>query len=183
MELLCTGDPKTSLNVAPERYSNVARFFNGINNSVAGSKRKQQNIRTMRCQVDGQATVLLYTSKAVRKGEQLRFDYNEGLKNLYPTDHFLWINQINELIANWFTHIRLTPSPSSSACGAGPSVAQWAVSPKPDSAFSVACWAVPTESTPRWGWHQTWRCSSVLGWSAPTCKTSYLQRPSWSHSP
>lgn len=89
MELLCTGDPKTSLNVAPERYSNVARFFNGINNSVAGSKRKQQNIRTMRCQVDGQATVLLYTSKAVRKGEQLRFDYNEGLKNLYPTDHFL----------------------------------------------------------------------------------------------
>lgn len=32
MELLCTGDKSTSLNVVPVQYANVARFFSGINN-------------------------------------------------------------------------------------------------------------------------------------------------------
>jgi hypothetical protein len=49
MELLSTDNPKTTLNVVPDKYANVARFFNGINNSNIGSKIKQQNIRTMRC--------------------------------------------------------------------------------------------------------------------------------------
>lgn len=49
MELLATGDPMTSLNVVPENYSNIARFFNGINNSVRNSKTLHQNVRTMRC--------------------------------------------------------------------------------------------------------------------------------------
>ncbi len=40
MELLCTGDPATSLNVVPSLYANVARFFSGINNSLADSKIK-----------------------------------------------------------------------------------------------------------------------------------------------
>jgi len=33
MELLCTDDPKVTLNVVPEKFANIARFFNGINNS------------------------------------------------------------------------------------------------------------------------------------------------------
>jgi len=88
-ELLCSGDPKTSLVVAPNKYSNVARFFNGINNSEKDSKKLKQNIRSMRCQVDGRVTVLLYTSKSVKKGESLRFDYNEAGKMMYPTDCFV----------------------------------------------------------------------------------------------
>lgn len=40
MELLSTNDPKTTLNVVPDQFSNVARFFNGINNHVLGSKQK-----------------------------------------------------------------------------------------------------------------------------------------------
>lgn len=43
----------------------------------------------MRCQVDGKATVLLYTQRAVKKGESLRFDYNEAGKDLYPTQNFV----------------------------------------------------------------------------------------------
>ena len=63
-----------SLVVVPYDFANAARFFNGINNSDKDSKRKKQNIRTMRCQVDGKATVLLYTKRNVKAGEVLMFD-------------------------------------------------------------------------------------------------------------
>ena len=41
-------DPKLSLVVIPAKFANVARFFNGINNSEKGSKQLKQNLRTMR---------------------------------------------------------------------------------------------------------------------------------------
>lgn len=40
MELLNTGDSETSLSIMPEKYSNVGRFFNGINNKKKGSKKR-----------------------------------------------------------------------------------------------------------------------------------------------
>ena len=89
MELLCTGNPSSSLVVVPYEHANVARFFNGINNSVKNSKRTRQNVRTIRCQVNGQATVLLFTKRLVKKGEILMYDYNEAGKDLYPTGHFI----------------------------------------------------------------------------------------------
>ena len=89
MELLCTDSLATSLNIEPEKFANVARFFSGINNSIPTSKTKQQNRRSMRCQIDGKATVLLYTTKRVKKGEALRFDYNEAGKDMYPTENFV----------------------------------------------------------------------------------------------
>ena len=33
MELLSTGDADTTLMIRPEKFSNIGRFFNGINNS------------------------------------------------------------------------------------------------------------------------------------------------------
>ena len=90
MELLTVPNRRTeSLVVVPYSFANVARFFNGINNSEKDSKRKKQNVRTMRCQVDGKATVLLFTKRAVKAGEVLMFDYNEAGKGLYPTEHFV----------------------------------------------------------------------------------------------
>ena len=80
MELLSTENPKTSLVVVPYTHANIARFFNGINNSEKNSKKKRQNLRSMRCQVDGKATVLLFTKRNVKKGEILLFDYNEAGK-------------------------------------------------------------------------------------------------------
>lgn len=40
MELLDTGDADTSLAIVPEKHANVARFFNGVNNSCKDSKKK-----------------------------------------------------------------------------------------------------------------------------------------------
>ena len=41
MELICSGDPNSSLVVIPYVFANVARFFNGINNNQVGSKTKK----------------------------------------------------------------------------------------------------------------------------------------------
>jgi hypothetical protein len=87
MELLDTGDSDTSLSIIPEKYSNIGRFFNGINNKLLESKKKQ-NLRSIRCQLDGKVTVLLYTKRPVKKGEQLLYNYNEA-KECYPTDDFV----------------------------------------------------------------------------------------------
>lgn len=38
MKLLVTGDSDTSLVIAPEKYANIGRFFNGINNSKKDTK-------------------------------------------------------------------------------------------------------------------------------------------------
>jgi hypothetical protein len=89
MELLSTDSFATTLNIEPENFCNVARFFSGINNSIPTSKTKQQNMRSMRCQIDGKATVLLYTTKRVKMGDALRFDYNEAGKDMYPTENFI----------------------------------------------------------------------------------------------
>jgi len=87
MELLDTGDSETSLVFVPEKYSNVGRFFNSVNNGVKESIKKQ-NLRSLRCQLDGKVTVLLYTKRAVKKGESLLYNYNEA-KECYPTDDFV----------------------------------------------------------------------------------------------
>lgn len=65
MELLATDDSDTSLDILTMKYANVGRFFNGINNSKKGAKMKQ-NIRSIRCQLDGKVTVILYTQKAIK---------------------------------------------------------------------------------------------------------------------
>ena len=49
MELLSAPMPTQSLVVVPYDHANSARFFNGINNSQKDSKKKRQNVRTMRC--------------------------------------------------------------------------------------------------------------------------------------
>lgn len=68
MELLCTPSADTSLVIAPQKFSNVGRFFNSINNAEKDAKKKQ-NMITMRCQIDGKTTVLIYTKKEIKKGE------------------------------------------------------------------------------------------------------------------
>lgn len=87
MELLDTGDSDNSLVIAPMKFSNVGRYFNSINKSCKESKKKQ-NIKSMRCQIDGKATVLIFTKRSVKKGEELLYDYNEA-KDLYPTNDFI----------------------------------------------------------------------------------------------
>ncbi len=87
MELLDTGDSDTSLVIVPEKHANIARFFNSVNNGVKESLKKQ-NLKSIRCQLDGKVMVLLYTKRPVKKGESLLYNYNEA-KECYPTDDFV----------------------------------------------------------------------------------------------
>jgi len=73
MEILDTGDSETSLVFVPEKYSNVGRFFNSVNNRVKESIKKQ-NLKSIRCQLDGKVTLLLYSMRAVKKGESLLYN-------------------------------------------------------------------------------------------------------------
>jgi hypothetical protein len=84
MELLDTGDTDTSLSIVPEKYSNIGRYFNSVNKDSI----KKQNVKSLRCQLDGKVTVLLFTKRAVKKGESLLYNYNEA-KECYPTDNFV----------------------------------------------------------------------------------------------
>lgn len=75
MELKVGCNADETLCVRPEKYSNIARFLNGINNINAKSK---QNIKTHRSTYKGKPIVLLITSRAIVKGETLLYDYNGG---------------------------------------------------------------------------------------------------------
>ena len=77
MVLLDSGDPETSLIVDPTNAGNTARFLSGVNNRSSMSKRKQ-NVRTRRFFMDGRLHVCLFTSRDIKAGETLNYDYNAG---------------------------------------------------------------------------------------------------------
>ncbi|XP_071712965.1 probable Histone-lysine N-methyltransferase ATXR5 [Rutidosis leptorrhynchoides] len=87
MTLLLTSDPDKSLVICPDKRGNIARFFNGINNHIRESKKKQ-NIKCVRYNVDGQCRVLLVATRDIAKGDKLYIDYN-GHENEYPTHDFI----------------------------------------------------------------------------------------------
>ena len=84
MELLDTGDTDTSLSIVPIKHANIGRFFNSVNKDSI----KKQNVKSIRCQLGGKVMVLLFTKRAVKKGESLLYNYNEA-KDCYPTDNFV----------------------------------------------------------------------------------------------
>lgn len=67
MELMIGVDADSSLIIKPEKYTNMARFINGINNSNAES-RKKANVKTIRFNIVGRPTILLYASRKINKG-------------------------------------------------------------------------------------------------------------------
>jgi hypothetical protein len=79
MVLLDTGNIKTSLVIDPSRSGNIARFLNGVNNSSQRSLRKV-NVRTRRFVLDGRCRVAMFTSRKVKAGERLCYDYNAGME-------------------------------------------------------------------------------------------------------
>jgi hypothetical protein len=75
---------KKSLDIVPEKYSNISRFFSGINNSEKNS-RKLINITTIRFNYKGRVRIIFYASKNIQAGDILYFDYNGSPFNEYPT--------------------------------------------------------------------------------------------------
>ena len=90
MDLIHSPTSDTSLVICPEKFGNLARFLSGINNKYKLlKKKKNQNVYSLRVNIDGSVHILLLTSKRIKKGEILYYDYNAGGYNSYNTDHFV----------------------------------------------------------------------------------------------
>ena len=66
----------------------MARFLSGINNHSENSL-VRQNVRSMRFNLDGEARIVLFAAKTIKKGETLYYDYNEGGFSTYDTKDFV----------------------------------------------------------------------------------------------
>ena len=86
MELKVGKNADESLMIVPREHTNIARFINGINNE----KGNKPNLSTIRALAQGKSVVLLYTSKKIKKGESLIYDYNAGSNPVgYDTSSFV----------------------------------------------------------------------------------------------
>ena len=72
--------------IVPDKRANLGRFLSGINN--AKKSKKDQNVKSIRMSIMGSIRVLLYASRNIKKGETLKYDYNEGGDD-YPTEDFV----------------------------------------------------------------------------------------------
>jgi hypothetical protein len=64
----------------------MGRFINGVNNSTGKHK---INVASVRMFCKGKPGVFLFTTRKIKKGESLAYDYNAGGLNGYPTDDFM----------------------------------------------------------------------------------------------
>jgi len=84
MELQAGKNADETLIIRPERFTNMARFINGV------KKDKDGNIATMKLLCRGKPVVLLVAKRKIKKGESLCYDYNAGgIAAEYDTSHFL----------------------------------------------------------------------------------------------
>ena len=90
MDLIHSSTSDISLVICPEKYGNLARFLSGINNKYKLlKKKKNQNVYSLRVNIDGSVHILLLASKRIKKGEILYYDYNAGGYNTYNTENFV----------------------------------------------------------------------------------------------
>lgn len=64
--LVKTNRSAQSLDVVPEQYGNISRFFSGINNSCRRKWSKLENIKALRFSYRGKVHILLYTKKEIQ---------------------------------------------------------------------------------------------------------------------
>jgi hypothetical protein len=65
MELRSGCNSEETLIIRPDRYTNMARFINGINNAKGKNK---ANVATVRMLAKGIPTVILYSLKPIKSG-------------------------------------------------------------------------------------------------------------------
>jgi hypothetical protein len=75
MELRVGCNSEETLIIRPDKFTNMARFINGVNNTKSTAK---ANIATVRKLARGIPTVILYSLQGIKKGESLLYDYNAG---------------------------------------------------------------------------------------------------------
>lgn len=64
----------------------MGRFINGVNNRTGKSK---INVGSVRMFCKGKPGVFLFTTRKIRKGESLAYDYNAGGLEGYHTENFI----------------------------------------------------------------------------------------------
>lgn len=64
----------------------MGRFINGVNNLTGKNK---INLASIRMLYKGKPGIFLFTTRNVKKGESLAYDYNAGGLNAYSTDNFV----------------------------------------------------------------------------------------------
>lgn len=85
MDLWVGRNADEKLIIRPERWTNIARFLNGVKNSSSA-----YNVVSMRLCYRGMPLVLLVSSRDIRKGESLCYDYNAGgIPAKYDTSGFV----------------------------------------------------------------------------------------------
>lgn len=75
-----------TLYIRPEKYTNMARFINGVNNHTGKHK---INVGSVKLMNKGKPGVFLYTTRRIKKGESLAYDYNAGGLGGYNTEDFV----------------------------------------------------------------------------------------------
>lgn len=67
MQLTIGKNSEQTLLIVPRKYTNIARFLNGINEKDP-KRHEKQNVETVRALILGRPVVILYTSRSVRRG-------------------------------------------------------------------------------------------------------------------
>lgn len=81
-----TDDENTTLEVVPDKISNIAKFISGIKNSP--TMKKEANVESFICNINNIPHIILKAKKNIKKGSVLYYDYNNGKLDKYPTSHF-----------------------------------------------------------------------------------------------
>jgi hypothetical protein len=69
-----------SLDIVPNQFGNIGRFFLGINNTDKTAA-KRINVATVRFVLDGKVRIAFYTKSNIQAGDLLYFDYNGSKMN------------------------------------------------------------------------------------------------------
>lgn len=63
-----------TLFIVPRKYTNIARYINGVH----PDNKHQINVKNVKVRVQGRSAIILYTSRPIKKGENLYYNYNAG---------------------------------------------------------------------------------------------------------
>lgn len=82
MDLLYGNSPKNSLIITVISVSSLGPLINHSDNP---------NCASLRCVINKEPKIIIYTLKSIKVGEQLTYSYNSGIGN-YPTGDFIELN-------------------------------------------------------------------------------------------
>ena len=79
IDLTVTPNSETSLIICPYKYSNIARFLSGINNTT--DFEDQVNVFPTKISINGFIPILVVAKKDIKKNDILYYNYNVEANN------------------------------------------------------------------------------------------------------